>query len=82
MLKLRTLMIHEKPVEIVYDRGHTPADVAACIRGRNVIEAQIHPIGGIQEMSMLKGIAEVKRYFLPGMPIPNVIREMQCNRWG
>ena len=33
-------------------------------------------------MSMLKGIAEVKRYFLPGMPVPNVIREMQCNRWG
>ena len=39
MLKLRTLMIHEKPVEIVYDRVHTPADVSACIRGKNVIEA-------------------------------------------
>ena len=39
MLRLRTLMIHEKPVEIIYEKNHTPDDVSTCIKARNIIEA-------------------------------------------
>lgn len=69
-------MIHEKPVEIVYEKLHTPEDVSTCIRGRNIVEAQVHAIGGIAEMTMLKGIAEIKKYFPNGKDVPETIKAM------
>ena len=80
----KTLLSHEKPIQVIYDRSTMTKAVLQCLR--SALETcsesgKVVGISGSQEFSMLKGVASLKKYIPDPAKLPEVLKKMRCDQW-